>query len=151
LVGHSFENAHPELNHIQIMGVLTILLEKVTDIVDTDALGKSDPYVKMTLEQDNFGVFRDQGYGAKTSSKKSNTKSPVFNETFTFSDLPSLNNMVIHCKIMDDDIGFDDKLGSCKIKLESLGLNETPKEFEYCVDKNLIKMDGIIHLKLSYK
>jgi Ca2+-dependent lipid-binding protein len=132
------------------MGVLTVLLEKVTNIADKDGIGKSDPYVKITLEQDNFGVFRDQGYGAKLSSKKANTINPVYNETFTFTDLPSLDNMVLTCKIMDDDIGFDDKLGSCKIKLEHLGLNATPKDFEYCVDKNMFKMDGIVHLKLSY-
>jgi Ca2+-dependent lipid-binding protein len=133
------------------MGVLTVRLDKLTGLCDKDGFGKSDPYVIFSLEQDNFGVFRDQGYGLKTSSKKANTLNPVYNETFTFSDLPSLDNMVLTCKIMDDDIGFDDKLGSCKVKLERLGLSETPKELEYCVDKNMFKVDGMIHLKLSYR
>lgn len=34
------------------MGVLTIFLDKVTNLDDDDTIGKSDPYVKFHLEKD---------------------------------------------------------------------------------------------------
>jgi Ca2+-dependent lipid-binding protein len=149
------------------MGVLTIVLEKVTNLRDEDGIGKSDPYVKFELEQDNL-IF-DKGYGKKESTKKKNVLSPEYDETFEFPDIPSLNNMVLRVKIMDDDIGLDTEIGSCKINLEHLGLTETPKTVEEVVDKkstkgsichpckllcaccfSLFKKSATIHLKLSY-
>ena len=35
------------------MGVLTVKLIKASNLKDADFLGKTDPYVKMELEQDN--------------------------------------------------------------------------------------------------
>jgi len=35
------------------MGILTIYLDKITNLVDDDHAGNSDPYVKFELEQDN--------------------------------------------------------------------------------------------------
>jgi Ca2+-dependent lipid-binding protein len=129
-----------------IMGVLTVKLIKVTNLVDGDGLGKSDPYVKFYLEQDNL-VF-DKGYGKQESSKKHNQLNPEYNETFEFTDLPSMNNMVLSVKILDADIGLDDKLGSCKVNLEKLKLSETQKEVEEVVDS---KRNAKIYLALSYK
>ena len=60
--------------------------------------------------------------------------SPVYDETFEFGDIPSLNNMVLKVKIMDKDVGLDDEIGSCKIKLEKLHLTEM-KSMEVVVDK----------------
>ena len=115
------------------MGVLTILLEKVTNLRDEDGIGRSDPYVKFELEQDNL-VF-DKGYGKKQSTKKKNVLNPVYHETFEFADIPSLNNMILKVRIMDDDIGRDTPLGSCQIKLKRLRLNENPKSVEEIVEK----------------
>jgi hypothetical protein len=36
------------------MGVLTIKLIKCDNLKDADFIGKTDPYVKISLEQDNF-------------------------------------------------------------------------------------------------
>jgi hypothetical protein len=36
------------------MGVLTIYLDKCTDIADTDVVGEGDPYITFSLEQDNI-------------------------------------------------------------------------------------------------
>lgn len=130
------------------MGALTILLEKVDNLRDGDLIGKSDPYVVFELKQDNFVL--DKHFGKQESSHKSNVLSPVYNETFHFSEIPSLNNMVLSVTIMDDDIGGDDKLGSCKIKLENLGLTTTPKNVEHVVDRKLFRSNAVIHLKLSY-
>jgi len=38
------------------MGVLTVRLIKATNLCDQDLFGKTDPYVRIELEQDN--VFR---------------------------------------------------------------------------------------------
>lgn len=35
------------------MGVLTINLVKCNNLKDADFIGKTDPYVKLSLEQDN--------------------------------------------------------------------------------------------------
>jgi len=36
------------------MGVLTVTVVKATGLADEDLIGKTDPYVKLSLEQDNF-------------------------------------------------------------------------------------------------
>jgi Ca2+-dependent lipid-binding protein len=131
------------------MGKLTVFLDKITNLRDEDTLGKSDPYVQFYLEQDNF-LF-DKGYGKQTSSKKKNELNPVYGETFTFDDVPSLNNMVLHVKVLDDDMGPDDKLGSCHIKLENLKM---PAETETVIDnkkgKGWFSRKAKIFLKISY-
>jgi C2 domain len=135
---------------------------------------QSDPYVKFELEQDNF--LLDKDFGERKSSVKkgksvevvggikscvflttlarcSDSLSPVYGETFTFTlpDDIGLKNIVLKIKIMDDDPLHDDKLGSARVKLEGLGLGATPKPVEAVVDKNFFAKDGKIFLKLSYK
>ena len=113
--------------------------------------GKSDPYVKFYLEQDNM-VF-DKNYGKQESSKKKNELNPVYGETFTFKDVPSLNNMVLHVTVKDDDIGRDEKLGDCKFKLEDMGLSSNPIEVSKVVDHKglgLLRKHAKIYLKLSW-
>lgn len=125
-----------------------IYLDKVTHLVDEDILGKSDPYVKFHLEQDNM-VF-DKNYGRKVSKKKRGTISPEFHETFEFDDVPSLNNLALNVKVMDDDPIFDDKLGSCRINLEKLKLGPKPTDVDCVVDKNIFRKNARIYLKISY-
>ena len=43
------------------MGVLTVLLKNITNLADEDHIGKSDPYVKFELEQDNLVFDKDYG------------------------------------------------------------------------------------------
>ena len=78
------------------MGVLTVLLKKITNLRDTDGVGKSDPYVKFELEKDKW-MF-DKTLGKFTSSKKKNECNPEYNETFTFDNVSSLENMLLHIK-----------------------------------------------------
>jgi len=52
--------------------------------------GKSDPYVKFELEQDN--MVMDKHLGEKRSSVKKGECSPVYNETFTW-EVSTMNNM----------------------------------------------------------
>jgi len=109
---------------------------------------QSDPYVKFELEQDN-AVF-DKDMGDKKSTKKKDEPNPVYDETFVWN-IPGINNMELTCKVMDDDIASDDKIGHCKIKLEDLGLTPEPQEFSYKVDNNLFSKDAYIYLKISYE
>lgn len=132
------------------MAILTVKLNKVTNLKDGDLIGKSDPYVKFELEQDNM-VF-DKDFGKQKSSVKSDDCNPVYDETFTF-EVPStegLHNLVLTCKIMDDDTLKDDKLGKCKIKLDDLSLSETPTGVDRVVDKNIFSSSARIYLEISY-
>eukprot|EP00542_Grammatophora_oceanica_P019688 CAMPEP_0194046668 /NCGR_PEP_ID=MMETSP0009_2-20130614/22229_1 /TAXON_ID=210454 /ORGANISM="Grammatophora oceanica, Strain CCMP 410" /LENGTH=136 /DNA_ID=CAMNT_0038692057 /DNA_START=75 /DNA_END=485 /DNA_ORIENTATION=- len=135
------------------MGVLTVILEKITNLKDTDGVGKSDPYVKFHLEQDN--VMFDKNFGKQESTHKGNTCNPVYDETFTFTAVPSLDNLVLWVKVMDDDIGFDDKLGSTKVMLD--GRDDIKGEFASIVQqvgKGGIfgfRKDAMIYLKIKYE
>jgi Ca2+-dependent lipid-binding protein len=154
------------------MGVLTVKLLKVTNLRDEDGIGKSDPYVKFHLEQDNY-VF-DKNYGKKESSHKKNELSPEYNETFTFEDVPTMNNMVLHVTVKDDDIGRDATIGACTINLEKLDPGADPVPTEAVVDKkgskrgllksicnpcetlcacccSLFKRKAVIYLEISYE
>ena len=111
------------------MGVLTVYLEKCSNLESDDLFTLSDPYVKLEIEQDNIGHFRDEDFGwAKSDTLQG--RNPEFDQTFQFN-LPSLDNMVLTCKIRDEDTcSRDDKMGWCKINLERADLCEDPKEFE---------------------
>lgn len=155
---------------LTVLGMLRVRLIRVTDLRDTDPgslfVGKSDPYVKFHLEQDNW-IF-DKSYGKTLSSTKSNERSPEFDEVFTFRNVPEgLDNMVLNVQVMDDDVvSMDDKLGSCRIKLERMRLTEDPRYKRVVVSRRkartpwwarwipfyrwLFMKRPAIHLELSY-
>lgn len=131
------------------MGVVTVYLDKINNLKDADGVGKSDPYVKFELEQDN--LMFDKGYGKQVSSKKKNELNPVYGETFTFKDVPSLNNLVLHVKVKDDDFGMDDSIGSCKIDLEKMnGSMEVEKVIDNKKGEGWFSRKAKIYLKVSY-
>ena len=117
--------------------------------------GKSlSPYISLTpipqqfeLEQDN--AFFDKDFGEMKSTKKKNEQNPVYGEDFNFN-IPTLNNMELKVKVMDDDVGPDEELGSCKIKLEKLDLGPEPIDVKRKVDNNIFSPDAYVFLKLSY-
>ena len=95
-------------------------------------------------------MFRDKDYGDQKSTTKKGDLNPVYEETFTF-EIPTLNNMELSVKVVDEDIVFDDKMGKCKIKLEKLGLSETPMHVDEKVYNRVFGKDSFVHLQLSYK
>jgi Ca2+-dependent lipid-binding protein len=129
------------------MGILTVYLDKVENLLDDDFRGKSDPFVKFELEQNN--VMFDKDFGEQKSSKKRDQQSPHYGETFHFN-IPSLHNMELIVKVMDDDVLKDDKMGQCKINLEELDLTSHAKEVKKKIDHKLFRKDAFVHLKLSY-
>mmetsp|Transcript_13454 Transcript_13454/g.21437 ORF Transcript_13454/g.21437 Transcript_13454/m.21437 type:complete len:132 (+) Transcript_13454:57-452(+) len=129
------------------MGILNIFLDRIENLADEDHIGKSDPYVKFELEQDN--LFLDKDFGEMVSTKKKDEQNPVYGEEFNFN-IPELKNMVLTVKVMDKDVGKDGKLGKCKIKLDKLGLDPTPHEYKGKVDNNLFSKDAFVYLNLSY-
>jgi Ca2+-dependent lipid-binding protein len=135
------------------MGVLTVVLDKITNLRDADGIGKSDPYVKFELEKDNW-VF-DKTLGKFTSSKKQNDCNPVYGETFTFENVPTTENMMLRIKIMDDDFGLDDFLGGCDLNLEKMSLSEEPTDVEKVIDnkkgKGWFSKKANIYLQISFK
>ena len=98
-------------------------------------------------------LILDKTFGKQTSSKKKDETNPVYGETFNF-EIPStmgLHNMVLTCKVMDDDLLKDDKIGQCKIKLDDLALSPTPIGIDRVVDNNWFTKDARIYLQLSYR
>ena len=125
-----------------------VYLDKATDLANADMIGKSDPYVKFHLEQENW-MF-DKTFGKVKSSTKNDNLNPYWGETYAF-DVPNLEKMMLHIKVMDDDPMIDDKLGYCTINLMELGLTEEAKEVERIIDGNTFHKGAKIYLKLSYK
>jgi Ca2+-dependent lipid-binding protein len=137
---------------IHIMGLLTVLLEKIDHLRDEDGIGRSDPFVKFQLEQDK--LLFDKGYGEKVSTTKRNDLNPEYNEVFEFDQIPSLKNMKLSVSIMDSDIGFDQRLGHCEIQLEDLDIKpDFGKTVSKTVEhkKGLFQRDAVIHLKFSFR
>jgi Ca2+-dependent lipid-binding protein len=134
------------------MGVLTVHVDRLTNLRDADGFGKSDPYVMLHLEQDN-AVF-DKNYGKKKTKIIKDNLNPVFNETFTFKGVPhDMKNVVLHVNVYDDDIGRDDKIGSTDLILKNYRLSADPVEVECIVDAKggrLFKQKAKMYLKLSY-
>ncbi|KAL7551401.1 hypothetical protein ACHAWF_017844 [Thalassiosira exigua] len=129
------------------MGILTVFLDKATNLKDTDIIGKSDPYIILSLEQDNY--FKDKDYGYARSTTKRDELNPVYHETFHFN-VPTLKNMVLTVKVVDEDIMSDDKMGNCKIKLGALELDSSPMKVTKKVYNRMFGKDSYVHLKLSY-
>jgi len=103
--------------------------------------------LQFELEQDN--AFFDKDFGEMSSSKKKNEQNPVYGEDFHFN-IPTINNMELKVKVMDDDIGRDEKLGECKINLEKLDLGPEPTAIKRKVDNNWFSKDAYVFLNLSY-
>lgn len=104
--------------------------------------------MKFELEQNN-AVF-DKNQGSKKSSKKKDDLNPVYGETFIWN-LETLKNMELTCKVMDDDMMGDDKIGKCKIKLDELGLSDTPTPVSKKVHNRVFREDSYIFLTIKYE
>lgn len=61
--------------------------------------------------------------------------------------------MILHVKVWDDDVGFDDNIGKCDIHLDQLGLSESPTNVERVIDPKKDKWfskKARMYLDISY-
>jgi Ca2+-dependent lipid-binding protein len=134
------------------MSIVTVYLDKITDLRNADTYSKSDPYVVFNLEQDNY--LLDKNYGKKISSKKKDDLNPEYGETFEFTGVPTLKNLVLRVRVMDDDIGFDQVLGTCVINLEKLKKDSDPMTVETVIEDKagvgFFDKKAKIFLKIKY-
>ena len=93
----------------------------------------------------------DKNYGERKSTVKMNDLNPVYNETFEFDAIPSLEKLVLFVKLMDKDTTSDDKIGKCEIKCDTLDLfSGDPYELEKTVDSNFFSENAKIYLTLTW-
>lgn len=131
------------------MGVLTVYLDKISNLMDEEWIGKSDPYVKFQLKRD--GLIFDKDFGEQRSSKKGGDLHPNYDETFVFENIPGLRNLELICTVLDDD-GFlgDDKMGKVTINLDELDLSEEETGVDRTVADYMFHKDAHIFLRLKW-
>ena len=109
------------------------------DIPNTDLIGKTDPYVRIKLN--------DQEFVQKTNVIN-NTLTPRWNKTFTLYSL--CLNPSIFIELKDEATGKDPLIGSKEIKLDDLKSEEEIKEItEELIPAKGMKMGGKIHLYIQ--
>ena len=69
---------------------------------------------------------------------------------FRTDTIPVHINRKLWIKVMDQDIGLDDCLGKGSVNIEKLKPNSTPTQVDVCVNKNILKRDAVVWLKISY-
>ena len=69
---------------------------------------------------------------------------------FRTDTVPVHINRKLWIKVMDQDIGLDDCLGKGSVNIEKLKPTSTPKQVDVCVNKNILKRDAVVWLKISY-
>jgi Ca2+-dependent lipid-binding protein len=110
---------------------LTIIEAKLTR--DTEFFSKMDPFVKISM--------RDQNY--KTKVLQGGGKLPKWNETFDL-DVKYVGDDM-HVEVRDEDVTASDLIGECTIKLSSLCINGGLDDWFDIQYKG--KKSGTIHLK----
>jgi Ca2+-dependent lipid-binding protein len=105
-----------------------------------DAIGKSDPYVKLLLRGREAPHF-------KTDVKK-DTKKPKWEQDFTF-DVPSYHTDIMKLQMYDQDIARDDKMGKLNIKVALLHPGQVIDQWYDLKPTKSCKKPGMIHLGLQ--
>merc|ERR1711892_1109284 len=101
-------------------GVHEITVQKASELVNKDMIGKSDPYVKIK--------FGDQEF---KSRKERNTLEPEWNFSANLIVTSSDENSDIVIEVFDDDFGKENFIGSYKFSIKH-AIKETDKEAVWC-------------------
>ena len=104
---------------------------------DTETFGKMDPYIKISTRQQQF----------KTAVKSGAGKTPVWNQTFNI-DVKYIGDDIT-IQVYDEDVGADDVIGVCTIKLSALCVGNGLDEWFQVAHKG--KQAGQVHLKSVWK
>ena len=89
-------------------GTLYITFKEAHLTRDTETFGKMDPYCQLEY----------QGKKMKTRTHNGGGKHPVWNDTLSIVPMNFSDEIKLH--VNDEDVGTDDKVGSCMIKISSL-------------------------------
>ncbi|KAG9306059.1 hypothetical protein G9A89_020254 [Geosiphon pyriformis] len=119
-------------------GEITVHVEEARNLKDEDVAGKSDPYVELWIEK---------GYKQKTSTK-TNTITPKWDEKFTFN---VDNDPYLYLKVLDSDVGDDDKIGETKVDLKEVYQKRSVGGWYKLPALLGFKSNGEIRLHISYK
>ncbi|XP_027919437.1 synaptotagmin-5 isoform X2 [Vigna unguiculata] len=110
--------ATPKKKEVIIRGVLSVTVISAEDLPATDFLGKSDPFVVLTLKK------------AETKNKTrvvNDSLNPVWNQTFDFVVEDGLHDMLI-VEVWDHDTFGKDYMGRCILTLTRVILEGEYKE-----------------------
>ncbi|KAG9294356.1 hypothetical protein G9A89_001861 [Geosiphon pyriformis] len=117
--------------------VFHIYLVEARHLKDEDSVGKSDPYVELWVQK---------GYKQKTSTKKG-TITPQWHEKLTFE---VNDDHYLHLKVLDEDVGDDDKIGATKIDLKDVYARGVVDGWYKLKALLGLKTRGEIHVVLQY-
>lgn len=133
----------PSSDLITNNGDLTVNIKGASNLLAADRNGKSDPYVKLYLN-DNDTPF----YKTKTLKK---TLSPTWNESCTVQVVNRVNNY-LKIKVMDWDAGnADDPIGEAVVPLSKID-PESPTDLDIPLILPPEKKDaGVIHLSFNFE
>ncbi|KAK3583038.1 hypothetical protein CHS0354_005684 [Potamilus streckersoni] len=108
------------LNYLPTAGRLNIDLIKAKQLLQTDYVGGSDPYVKVTL------VLMEKPVKTKKTTCKKNTLDPVFNESISFNITPQqLEHTSVVVTVWDyNSKSRDDFVGRIVLGKYGTGLSE---------------------------
>ncbi|KAG0484529.1 hypothetical protein HPP92_008429 [Vanilla planifolia] len=110
------------------VGILHVKVVRASNLLKMDFLGKSDPYVKLSLSGERLP--------SKKTSVKMNNLNPEWNETFKLI-VKDPQTQVLQLHLYDwEKVKVHDKLGMQVVPLSSLVPHET-KEFTLNILKNL--------------
>merc|ERR1712128_22316 len=96
-------------------GVLELTVERASQLVNNDKIGKSDPYVKIT--------YRDEEFRSKTVK---NTLEPEWNFSCEI-DIADQEEKYIHINVYDDDFGKDNIEGCYSLSVTE-AISDIPKD-----------------------
>ncbi|KAK7347112.1 hypothetical protein VNO80_21639 [Phaseolus coccineus] len=128
--------ATPKKKEVIIRGVLSVTVMSAEDLPATDFMGKSDPFVVLTLKK------------AETKNKTrvvNDSLNPVWNQTFDFVVEDGLHDMLI-VEVWDHDTFGKDYMGRCILTLTRVILEgEYTERFELDGGKS-----GYLNLHLKW-
>eukprot|EP00899_Mesostigma_viride_P018522 jgi/Mesvir1/26671/Mv20455-RA.1 len=127
-----------------LVGVLKVRLVEAVNLHNTDRMGKADP----------FAILNVRSVNKLTSSVKSNTLNPRWDEEFTFL-VEDLGVQSLHIKVMDKDImRASELIGKAVVPLLDLAPYEEREVWQdlYVGTKNIKaqKSRGKVHLLMTY-
>ncbi|KAG9293451.1 hypothetical protein G9A89_009175 [Geosiphon pyriformis] len=119
-------------------GELHVRILEGRNVKDMDSIGTGDPYVEFWID----------GHEKQKTEVRHNTNSPVWLKETTY---PVKGENFLHLRLLDDDIGTDDKIGESKIELGPVYKNYYQDTWVPVVHSQKSKeVNGEVHVVLEY-